>query len=163
MPAICFTTHESPLGELTLAATDEGLCGLYFKGHKPAPGRKGWRRDDGPRFDAARSWLDSWFAKARSRRLPRLSILSGTPFQRRVWDVLQTIPQGKTMTYGDIARSLGSPRAGRAVGAAVGRNPLSLFIPCHRVIGQDGSLTGYAGGLQRKTWLLSHEGVLKPA
>lgn len=159
MPATYFTTHASPLGELTLVASDEGLCGLYFKDHSPAPERTRWQRDNGTRFDAARAWLDAWFANARPRRLPRLSIHNGTPFQRRVWEVLQTIPQGKTITYGDIARTIGSPRAVRAVGAAVGRNPLSLFIPCHRVIGRDGSLTGYAGGLQRKTWLLDHEGA----
>jgi methylated-DNA-[protein]-cysteine S-methyltransferase len=161
MPATYFTTHASPLGELTLVASEEGLCGLYFTDHSPAPERKAWKRDNGTRFrfDAARAWLDTWFAGSRPRRLPRLSISKGTPFQRRVWEVLQTIPQGKTTTYGDIARAIGSPRAIRAVGAAVGRNPLSLFIPCHRVIGRDGTLTGYAGGLQRKTWLLEHEGV----
>lgn len=159
MPATYFTTHASPLGELTLVASDEGLCGLYFQDHSPAPDRNGWKRDNGTRFDAARAWLDAWLANARPRRLPKLSISQGTPFQRRVWEVLQTIPQGKTTTYGDIARAIDSPRAVRAVGAAVGRNPLSLFIPCHRVIGRDGTLTGYAGGLQRKAWLLKHEGV----
>lgn len=159
MHAPYFTNHASPLGELTLVASDEGLCGLYFKDHRPAPERKGWKRDNGTRFDAARTWLDAWFADARPRRLPRISITTGTAFQRRVWDVLQTIPQGETTTYGDIARTLGSPRAVRAVGSAVGRNPLSVLIPCHRVIGRDGTLTGYAGGLQRKAWLLMHEGV----
>lgn len=159
MPATYFTTHASPLGELTLVASDRGLCGLYFKDHSPAPERTGWQRDNATRFDAARAWLDAWFANAKPRRLPRLSISQGTPFQHRVWEVLQSIPQGKTTTYGDIARAIGSPRAVRAVGAAVGRNPLSLFIPCHRVIGRDGTLTGYAGGLQRKAWLLKHEGV----
>jgi methylated-DNA-[protein]-cysteine S-methyltransferase len=159
MPATYFTTHASPLGELTLVASDEGLCGLYFKDHSPAPERNGWQRDNGTRFDAARAWLDNWFANAKARRLPRLGIRKGTPFQRRVWEMLQTIPQGKTTTYGEIARAIGSPRAVRAVGAAVGRNPVSIFIPCHRVIGRDGSLTGFAGGLQRKTWLLKHEGV----
>jgi methylated-DNA-[protein]-cysteine S-methyltransferase len=161
MHATYFTTHASPLGELTLVASDEGLSGLYFKGHNPAPERNGWKRDNGTRFDAARAWLDAWFANAKPRRLPRFSITSGTPFQRRVWEVLQTIPQGETTTYGDIARTIGSPRAVRAVGAAVARNPLSLFIPCHRVIGRDGSLTGYAGGLRRKTWLLDHEGAAR--
>jgi methylated-DNA-[protein]-cysteine S-methyltransferase len=155
----CFTTHASPLGELTLAATDEGLCGLYFKGHKPAPKREGWKRDNGPRFDAARSWLDAYFAGEKPRKLPAHVIASGTPFQRRVWEALRAIPRGKTTTYAELAAAIGSPKAVRAVGAAVGRNPLSILIPCHRVIGRDGSLTGYAGGLTRKKQLLALEGL----
>lgn len=157
--AIHFTTHASPLGELTLAATDEGLCGLYFKGHKPAPKRVGWKRDNGPRFDAARTWLDAYFAGEKPRKLPAHAIAAGTPFQRSVWEALRTIPRGKTTTYAELAAAIGSPKALRAVGAAVGRNPISILIPCHRVIGRDGSLTGYAGGLTRKKHLLALEGL----
>lgn len=158
-PSVYFTTHASTLGELTLVATDDGVCGLYFKGHKPAPKREGWKRDDGPRFDAARKWLDTWLAGERPRQTPKLAIIGGTPFQRQVWEALRTIPRGKTTTYAELAEQIGSPKAVRALGAAVGRNPLSIFIPCHRVIGRDGSLTGYAGGLERKKRLLELEGV----
>lgn len=158
-PAIYFTTYASPLGELTLAATDDGLCGLYFKGHTPAPKREGWKRDNGSRFDAARSWLDAYFADEKPSKLPAHAIATGTPFQRRVWEALRAIPRGKTTTYAELAAAIGSPKAVRAVGAAVGRNPLSILIPCHRVIGRDGSLTGYAGGLTRKKHLLALEGL----
>ena len=84
----------------------------------------------------------------------------GTPFQEKVWDILLTIPYGQTLTYGQIAKLLGCPGASQAVGAAVGRNPISIIIPCHRVLGSGGKLTGYAGGLEAKAWLLSHEGIL---
>jgi methylated-DNA-[protein]-cysteine S-methyltransferase len=154
-----FTTHASPLGELTLAATDDGLCDLYFKGHTPAPKCEGWKRDNGPRFDAARAWLDAYFAGENPRKMPTHIIVSGTEFQRRVWDTLRAIPRGKTKTYAELATAIGLPKAVRAVGTAVGQNPLSILIPCHRVIGRDGSLTGYAGGLTRKKHLLALEGL----
>lgn len=157
--AIHFTKHVSPLGEITLAATDDGLCGLYFKGHTPAPKREGWKRDNGSRFDAARSWLDAYLAGEKPSKLPAHAIAAGTPFQRSVWEALRAIPRGKTTTYAELAAAIGSPKAVRAVGAAVGRNPLSILIPCHRVIGRDGSLTGYAGGLTRKKQLLALEGL----
>jgi len=158
-PSIHFTTHASPLGDLTLVATDEGLCGLYFKGHKPAPKREGWKRGESPHLDAARVWLDACFAGEKPRKLPPLTFVGGTPFQRRVWEALREIPRGKTTTYAALATAIGSPKAVRAVGAAVGRNPLSILIPCHRVVGRDGTLTGYAGGLTRKKQLLALEGV----
>ena len=156
---VYFTMQASPLGELTLAATDKGLCGLYFPSHQPAPKREGWKRDDGPRFDGARAWLENFFAGKKPGKLPKLAPLQGTPFQRCVWDALRSIPRGKTTTYGEIAREIGAEKAVRAVGAAVGRNPLSLFIPCHRVVGKNGSLTGYAGGVERKKRLLELEGI----
>jgi len=156
---VYFTTHASPLGEITLAATEDGLCGIYFKGHTPAPKREGWKRDNGPRFDAARTWLDTHFAGGKSRKLPSHAIVKGTDFQRCVWEALRAIPPGKTTTYAELAAAIGSPKAVRAVGAAVGRNPISILIPCHRVIGRDGSLTGYAGGLTRKKHLLALEGL----
>jgi len=158
-PVVHFTTHASPLGDLTLAANDDGLCGLYFKGHRPAPKRKGWKRGESPHFDAAGAWLDAWFAGEKPRKLPPFTFVGGTPFQRRVWEALREIPRGKTTTYAELATAIGSPKAVRAVGTAVGRNPLSIFIPCHRVIGRDGSLTGYAGGLTRKKQLLALEGL----
>ena len=154
-----FTTHASPLGEIILAATENGLCGLYFKDHTPAPKREGWKRDNGPRFDAALAWLDAYFAGEKPRKMPAHAIASGTPFQRSVWEALRDIPRGKTTTYAELAAAIGSSKAVRAVGAAVGRNPLSILIPCHRVIGRDGSLTGYAGGLARKKRLLALEGL----
>jgi methylated-DNA-[protein]-cysteine S-methyltransferase len=158
-PAVHFTTHASPLGDLTLAATEEGLCGLCFKGHKPAPERAGWKRGDNAHLDAARAWLGAYFAGEKPRKLPQLTFVGGTPFQRRVWDALRDIPRGQTTTYAALASAIGSPRAARAIGAAVGRNPISILIPCHRVIGRDGTLTGYAGGLTRKKQLLALEGV----
>lgn len=154
------TTFDSPIGEITLAATDVAICGLYFEKHKPAPKRDGWRRDDGARFDAARRWLQAYFGGEKLPKKPAFAFESGTDFQRRVWAVLKTIPRGRTMTYAEIAREIGSVGAARAVGAAVGRNPLSILVPCHRVVGGGGSLTGFAGGLERKKWLLEHEGAL---
>lgn len=156
---IRFTTHASPLGELTLAATERGLCGLCFKGHAPAPKRECWKRGDSPHLDLARAWLDTYFTGTKPGKTPSLDFSSGTPFQRRVWDALRDIPRGKTISYASLAAEIGSPRAVRAVGAAVGRNPLSILIPCHRVIGRDGKLTGYAGGLERKKRLLALEGA----
>lgn len=156
---IHFTTHASPIGELTLAATDEGLCGLYFKGHTPSPKRDGWKHDNGTRFDAARAWLDAWFAGEKPHKQPAHVITGGTAFQRCVWSALRAIPIGQTTTYAELASAIGSPKATRAVGVAVGRNPLCILIPCHRVIGSDGSLTGYAGGVKRKKQLLALEGV----
>jgi len=156
---VYFTMQASPLGELTLAATDKGLCGLYFPSHQPAPKREGWKRDDGPRFDGARDWLENFLSGKKPGKLPKLAPQEGTPFQRCVWDALRSIPRGKTTTYGEIAREIGAEKAVRAVGAAVGRNPLSLFIPCHRVVGKNGSLTGYAGGVERKKRLLELEGI----
>lgn len=157
--AILYTTQSSPLGTLTLAANGSALCGVYFPGHKPAPsGQDGWPRDDGPRFDAAREWLHRYFAGETPGPLPDLAWTGGTGFQRRVWSALQSIPRGETRTYAGIARAIGAPAAVRAVGAAVGRNPLSILVPCHRVVGSSGALTGFAGGVERKRWLLTHEG-----
>ena len=158
MPApVYFTTQASPLGDLTLCMTGGRLCGLYFEGHKPVPKHEGWIRDDGPLFDAARTWLGAYFAGKKPRKRLPVDFRSGTSFQRRVWDALISIPYGETTSYAAIAAEIGSPRAVRAVGAAVGRNPLSIFIPCHRVLGRDGTLTGYAGGIDRKKHLLALE------
>jgi methylated-DNA-[protein]-cysteine S-methyltransferase len=149
-------TRPSPLGELTLVASHEALVGLFMELHvaEVLPSE----RSTTPMLKRVSSQLDQYFAGKRQvfdvPLAPR-----GTGFQRDVWAVLQTIPFGVTWSYGRVARQLGRPRAVRAVGAANGRNPISIVIPCHRVIGADGSLTGYGGGLPRKRWLLEHEGA----
>jgi methylated-DNA-[protein]-cysteine S-methyltransferase len=102
-------------------------------------------------------WLDAYFANQPLPPLPAFDFVSGTPFQQKVWHALLHIPAGQTISYGQLAIQIGAPKAVRAVGAAVGRNPLSIVIPCHRVVGANGSLTGYAGGLEGKRWLLQHE------
>ena len=146
-----FTTlHPSPVGDLQLRADADGrLTGLYLR-HDGAGG-------DGP-FDAAREQLDAYFAgDLEEFDLPLA--LHGTEFQRRVWDELARIPFAETISYKELALRLGDPKLVRAVGLANGRNPVSIVIPCHRVIGADGTLVGYGGGLDRKRWLLDHEAV----
>lgn len=158
MNTIYFTTISSPLGELTLTATDKGLCGLFFEDHRYWPASKpSWQRDNGARFDAARAWLKSYFAGEKPKAMPTLDVLGGTEFQRRIWKALRSIPPGQTRTYAGIAESIDKPKAVRAVGAAIGHNPISIIVPCHRVVGSNGSLTGFAGGVERKRWLLQHE------
>lgn len=148
---------DTPLGPVRLARTTNGLAGLWFEGqkHHPGPLRAPLCPDD-PLLHEAAEQLRRYFAGgSASFDLPL--DLQGTPFQRSVWTALLSIPAGRTCSYGELARAIGRPRAVRAVGAAVGRNPASLVVPCHRVLGQDGSLTGYAGGVQRKQSLLSLE------
>lgn len=155
-----FTETSSPIGQITLVTTDRGLCGLYLQGQRHWPqDTDTWVRDDGARFDSALAALAQYFMGKKTTFSIPLDIVNGTEFQVQVWQALQRIPGGQTWTYGQLAEHLGKPNAVRAVGAAVGRNPLSIIIPCHRVIGRDGSLTGYAGGLDRKRWLLAHEGA----
>ncbi|HEX2856991.1 MAG TPA: methylated-DNA--[protein]-cysteine S-methyltransferase [Propionibacteriaceae bacterium] len=154
----------SPVGPLTLVVdASDRLVGLYLDAqrHRPDDAEFG-ERDDTAAAEAARQ-LEEYFEGRRARfeldLAPR-----GTAFQQRVWDALAHIPSGSTTTYGELAASLGlAPGASRAVGAAVGRNPIGIVVPCHRVIGRDGTLTGYAGGLDRKRWLLEHEGALEDA
>ena len=162
------TRFSTPLGDMYAAASDQGLVGLWFHDQKHLPAQLApdlphplWRmEDDHLVLTKARDQVREFLAsKRRDFDLP-LDISAGTPFQRSVWQALLHIPVGKTTTYGALARQLGKTQAMRAVGAAVGRNPLSLAVPCHRVLGQDGSLTGYAGGLTRKTALLTLEGAL---
>ena len=153
-----YTELASPLGIITLTATAQGLSGLYFKGQRWFPAedvRARWQRYD-HHFAPARAWLRDYFSGL-SPVYDASVDLQGTAFQRQVWENLLTIPRGETRTYSAIAGSLGKPSAARAVGAAIGRNPLSLIIPCHRVLGSKGSLTGYAGGLERKAALLKLE------
>jgi methylated-DNA-[protein]-cysteine S-methyltransferase len=151
------TSIESPLGELTLIAVDGVLSGLYFPGHwyMPDADAFGHRAERG--FEPAEAQLSQYFAGERtSFELETAS--AGNEFQRRVWEWIDRIPYGQTTTYGEIARELGDePTLARKVGGAVGRNPLSVIIPCHRVVGKDGKLTGYAGGLERKRFLLDLE------
>ena len=149
----------TPLGPMLLARTDAGLAGAWFEGQKAHPGRIAAPRiDDDPLLHEAAAQLAAYFnGRRNSFKLP-LDLL-GTAFQRQVWQALLGIGRGQTTSYGEIARGIGSPLAVRAVGAAVGRNPLSVIVPCHRVLGRDGSLTGYAGGLHRKAALLRLEGV----
>jgi len=153
------TTFDTPIGELTLVATDGVLSGVYFPGHwtRPDPGTFGERVADG--FDDAERQLGEYFAGERST-FTVSSVRVGDGFQRRVWDLLTEIPYGQTTTYGELARELGDAKLARAVGRAVGHNPLSVIVPCHRVLGKDGGLTGYAGGLERKRFLLELEAAL---
>jgi methylated-DNA-[protein]-cysteine S-methyltransferase len=149
--------YASPLGQLLLARTADGLAGAWFESqkHHPAPIDAPQCEDDELLCRAARQ-LEAYFGGADVEFDVPLD-LHGTPFQRAVWRELLRLEAGTTCTYGEIAGRLGRPSAGRAVGAAVGRNPVSIIVPCHRVVGSDGSLTGYAGGLERKTALLRLE------
>jgi len=155
------TTIATPLGPVLLARTEIGLAGAWFEGQKAHPGvLAAPRRDKDPLLCEAARQLDDYFA-GRSSRFDVPLDLHGTAFQRKVWQALLGIASGHTSSYADIARQLDSPQAVRAVGAAVGRNPVSVLVPCHRVVGSDGSLTGYAGGLPRKSALLQLEGALE--
>ena len=153
------TTINTPLGKLLLARTTKGLAGVWFEGqkHHPAP-LAVVRRPDDALLRRAADQLHAYFA-GESVVFDIPLDLQGTPFQRSVWQALLAIPGGQTRSYGEIAKALGSADAVRAVGGAVGRNPVSVIVPCHRVIGSDGSLTGYAGGVDRKKALLELEGA----
>lgn len=148
---------DTPLGPLTAAATDQGLAGLWFDGQRHHPGPLDAPvQPDHPALAAAAAALEAYFA-GRPAASPPLD-LQGTPFQRAVWQALLAIAPGQTRRYGDVAAAVGRPAAVRAAGAAIGRNPVSVLVPCHRVVGHDGRLTGYAGGLDRKQALLAIEG-----
>ena len=159
-----YTEQESPVGKLLLLSDGENLTGLYMEQERRIFPQ--WqRREDLPVFCAARRWLDAYFAGEAPKETVPLK-LEGTAFQTRIWEILLTIPYGETRTYGSIAgqlaREMGMEKmSAQAVGQAVGRNPVSILVPCHRVVGTGGKLTGYAGGIDRKAWLLRHEGVLK--
>jgi methylated-DNA-[protein]-cysteine S-methyltransferase len=154
-------TIDSPIGPLTALATNRGLAGLWFDAQKHHPGDLDAPLDaKNVHIVAMRQWLDAyWSGRDPSPREVTLD-LHGTPFQRAVWQALLGIPLGRTRTYGEIAAQVGNGAVPRATGTAVGRNPVSILVPCHRVIGANGSLTGYAGGLPRKEKLLQHEGIL---
>lgn len=158
---------DSPLGVMVLAATQDGLAGTWFTDQRHRPEAMdfknvphAWPRDDNhPTLKRAATQMAEFFAGQRTAFDLPLDINGGTIFQQSVWRALLKIAHGQISSYGQIARQIDNPAAVRAVGMAVGRNPLGVIIPCHRVLGADGSLTGYAGGLHRKTWLLDHEGV----
>ena len=163
-PSTVQTSTPSPLGLLRLAASPQGLAGVWFEGQRHLPtrldGTNAWPQDAAhPVLQAALQQLQQYFAgKLQQFSLP-LDTSGGTPFQQVVWQALLGIEHGNAVTYGALAQSLGRASAVRAVAAAVGRNPLSLVVPCHRVLGASGHLTGYAGGLERKAQLLALEGV----
>ena len=158
MPETRFSRYPSALGGIVLACDGDCLTGLWFEGQRYFPPIPDGAFADGPLpvFAQTERWLDLYFRGIAPDFTPPLR-MDAAPFRRAVWEYLLTIPYGRTVTYGEIARAVGgSPRA---VGGAVGRNPISLIVPCHRVVGADGSLTGYAGGLARKLRLLSLEGA----
>ncbi|GAC1501327.1 MAG: methylated-DNA--[protein]-cysteine S-methyltransferase [Steroidobacteraceae bacterium] len=151
---------ESPIGPLMLTSDGTALTGLFMEpSRRELKTAEGWVEDltIAP-LAAAVQQLNEYFAGAR-RGFDLPLRFDGTAFQRRVWEELRKIPYGETWSYGQLARRIGNPGASRAVGLANGRNPISILAPCHRVIGADGSLTGYGGGLDRKRWLLAHEGL----
>ena len=156
-----YTIIDSPIGELMLVGDGEALHHLSMQGgRRPLRRDAAWTRDDGA-FDNVIGQLEEYFTGARQTFTVPLS-LTGNPFEQRVWRALLEIPYGETTSYGEIARGVGSPDAPRAVGLANGRNPVALIVPCHRVIGADGSLTGYGGGLERKRLLLDLESGVLP-
>lgn len=161
--------YPSPIGRLVVAGWGEVLVGLELDGPKVEAvlGRRVSMRhpeleikESGEFNRAAVAWLDAYFS-GETVALPEIDLI-GSQFQIAVWTTLRDLPSGSLTSYGAIARAIGRPAASRAVGAAVGRNPVGIVIPCHRVVGRDGSLTGYGWGLERKIWLLEHEGISLP-
>ncbi|MFM7847929.1 MAG: methylated-DNA--[protein]-cysteine S-methyltransferase [Rubrivivax sp.] len=144
---------------MTALATEQGLAGLWFDGQKHHPGPLQAPQDPQHRvLQATARWLQAfWAREEEGEPVPALDLRSGTPFQRAIWTALLQIPAGSTSTYATVAAAAGVPAAVRAAGAAIGRNPVSVIVPCHRVLGRDGTLTGYAGGLERKRALLALE------
>jgi methylated-DNA-[protein]-cysteine S-methyltransferase len=163
-----WTNYQSPVGQIRLESDEEGLVGLWLESHKDHHGgdEKDWKEWDGKGgvLAEAKQWLGSYFGGGRPEiRELRLRPVGGT-FRREVWDILCEIPYGETVTYGQIAKRMAAARglevmSARAVGGAVGHNPISIIIPCHRVIGSNNYLTGYGGGIEMKFRLLEHEGV----
>lgn len=155
--------YNSPLGGITLASDGEMLTGLWFDGQKYFGDTLDEKREEKklPVFEQTAEWLDIYFAGKKPDFTPPLSMKT-TPFRKAVWEIMLSIPYGQTMTYGQIAERIAAQRglphmSAQAVGGAVGHNSISLIIPCHRVVGTDGSLTGYAGGVEKKEWLLAME------
>ena len=164
--AIVQSNFQSPLGVIVLAASSKGLAGLWFNDQRHLPRELGgpvvWPDEpEHPLLKKVSRQLTEYFAGERTRFDVPLDLAYGTAFQQSVWRALLDIAPGHTASYGEISARIGNPSAVRAVGAAVGRNPVSIIVPCHRVVGADGSLTGYAGGLDRKTALLKREGALQ--
>ncbi|MFJ7076946.1 methylated-DNA--[protein]-cysteine S-methyltransferase [Streptomyces sp. NPDC098781] len=151
------TLIDSPYGPLTLVAEDGVLCGLYMTEQRHRPAEETFGTRDQTPFAEAEEQLEAYFAGELKEFTLELS-LRGTPFQRTVWEQLRQIPYGETRSYGQLADALGNSGASRAVGLANGKNPIGIIVPCHRVVGASGSLTGYGGGLARKQRLLDFEG-----
>lgn len=159
--------YDSPIGPLLLAEREGKLIGLWMEGQKYFCGslhEQTQNFEHAPALRQAKQWLDRYFTgeKPAIRELPLAP--AGSEFRKEVWEILCEIPYGKTITYGEISQKFAARRglacmSAQAVGGAVGHNPISIIVPCHRVVGSNGSLTGYAGGLQKKLWLLTHEGV----
>jgi methylated-DNA-[protein]-cysteine S-methyltransferase len=167
-PETCHKTIQSPMGLLTLAASPMGLCGIWFEQQKHFPNIQAWRvAQQHPVLLQAEQILFNYFQQNESTNRSAveafhklaLDLSGGTAFQQAVWQALMSIPMGQTCSYGQLAAAIGRPRAVRAVGTAIGRNPISILIPCHRVLGTQGQLTGYAGGVWRKQSLLELENV----
>lgn len=161
LPTIVTTTIDSPIGELTLTSEEGVLTGVQMHEQRHPKKIPAGSRADAAGLAYAVEQLQAYFAgELTGFELPLR--MDGTEFQRRVWASLCEIPYGETISYGELARWVGNPKASRAVGLANGRNPIAIVVPCHRVIGADGSLTGYGGGLERKVWLLEHEQARRP-
>jgi methylated-DNA-[protein]-cysteine S-methyltransferase len=166
-PLMVYAECASSQGHLYLAATARGLAGMWFTDQRHLPDVTNWQRLDDVNqhhmLKATLQQLQAYFAgKLEQFDLP-VDLSAGTVFQQAVWQALLNIPFGKTTSYGALSNSIGKPLAVRAVGTAIGRNPIGIIVPCHRVVGADGSLTGYAGGLHRKEAFLRLEGAIKPA
>jgi methylated-DNA-[protein]-cysteine S-methyltransferase len=161
-PAYAFKMMKSPVGEIKLVAGTDGLAAILWENDDPERVRLGamTKDDDHPLLLETERQLGEYFAGTRTKFSVKLEF-SGTAFQQLVWNALLTIPYGETRSYGEIARQIGNPKAVRAVGAANGRNPISIIAPCHRVIGSNGKLTGFAGGLDAKSRLLQIERKLE--
>ena len=159
---LVYLVHPSPLGPLTLVSSPTGICGIYFHDQRHFKGTSDWQKvTRHPQLDLAATQLDEYFAGQRTEFDVPLDLrISGTAFQQQVWTELLNIRFGKTSSYGRHAELIARPKAVRAVGGAIGRNPISIVVPCHRVLGSSGALTGYDGGLDRKKFLLELEGVL---
>ncbi len=162
-----YCEYQSPLGTLLLGATERGLSGVWFQGQKHfgIPGVSLSRNNvitlsRHPYLDAARQWLDQYFSGKIPSGNVTIDLSAGSQFQQAVWREIAKIPYGQTITYGDIARAVGRPRGAQAVGQAVGRNPVSIIVPCHRVMGANGAITGYAAGIHVKQALLDLESVV---
>ncbi|MCX8583017.1 MULTISPECIES: methylated-DNA--[protein]-cysteine S-methyltransferase [unclassified Gilliamella] len=154
--------YSSPLGQITLASQHNKLVGVWIEGQKYFGQMLSAQKEEAPNlaiFNQTKKWLDDYFA-GKKPAITKLALApQGSEFRHKVWDILVQIPYGKVITYGDIAKQISANMSSQAVGGAVGHNPLSIIIPCHRVVGTNGNLTGYAGGIDKKVWLLEHEQV----
>lgn len=151
----------TPMGPLTLVATDQALSGAFFADHRRRPALDALDRPaTHPILDAAEAAYAAYLEDPAAVP-PVATLAAGTDFERSVWEALAAIPCGETRTYAQVADAIGRPTAVRAVAGAIGRNRLTVLVPCHRVVGSDGALTGYAGGVERKRWLLRHEGAFQ--